>query len=195
MPGKSFVASRRMLCSIVTNVSVAGQIVADIERDYSAIRDLMNPILAEGSGVKVKKAMLETIKAVEQATAGLNDEAEGASAQEIAKALRLDKSAAWRRLSAARNDGFVVNLEQRRGMPGKYRSVRTKIEPEIDILPSPEQLTQTHLSQTPQNPRNRATGSKKPIPTKRMTVATRLPVARLQPISTRLQRVLQPLSL
>jgi hypothetical protein len=99
----------------------AGQIIADIERDYATVRELMNSILAEGSGVAVNKAMAETIDAVTTATVGMI-ESEGASAQDIARGLKLDKSAAWRRLSAARGEGFVLNLEQRKGMPGKYRS-------------------------------------------------------------------------
>src|SRR5262249_34293774 len=97
-----------------------GQIIADIAHDYTTIRDLMNAIVAEGSGVAVKKETIETINAVKAATADLSL-GDGANAQDIATALKLDKSAAWRRLSAARHEGFVVNLEMRRGMPGKYR--------------------------------------------------------------------------
>src|SRR5262249_10524131 len=42
----------------------AGRIVADIERDYAAIRKLLNPTISQGSGVAVSKAMAETIDAV-----------------------------------------------------------------------------------------------------------------------------------
>lgn len=126
-----------------------GQIVADIERDYRAVRELMHAILAEGSGVAIKKEMQETIKAVENATVGLG-ETEGASAQQISKALMLDKSAAWRRLSAARYEGLIVNLEQRRGMPGKYRVTpqaadigpEIAADPETDILPEPKKVAE-----------------------------------------------------
>lgn len=126
-----------------------GYIVADIERDYDPVRQLLDAILAEGSGVAVNKAMTETIEAVRQATINLG-EMEGASAQDIALALKLDKSAAWRRLSAARNEGFVVNLEQRKGMPGKYRVTPQKIEPVV-ILPPTEKLM-TVCRDTPLKP-------------------------------------------
>jgi hypothetical protein len=134
----------------------SGEIIADIAHDYATVRELMHSILAEGSGVAVKKEIAATIKAVEQVTAGLS-ETEGATAQEVAKIIKLDKSAAWRRLSAARNEGFVVNLEQRQGMPGKYRATKqaANIEPKIDILPAQETLQQAFNPPKPVQPCNR----------------------------------------
>jgi hypothetical protein len=111
-----------------------GRIIADIDRDYATVRELMNAILAEGSGVAVSKATIETVEAVRQATANLGEK-EGTSALEVARILRLDKSAAWRRLSAARTEGLIVNLEERKGMPGKYRATGHKVEP-VNILPT-----------------------------------------------------------
>jgi hypothetical protein len=116
----------------------AGQIVANIEHDYATVRELLNCILAEGSGVAVTKAIAETIDAVAEATKGVN-QGEGASAQDIARILKLDKSAARRRLLAARDEGFVVNLEQRKGMPGKYRVTSQKVE-RANILPDAAML-------------------------------------------------------
>jgi hypothetical protein len=104
------------------------------------VRELLNSILAEGSGVAVNKAMAETIEAVAKATDGIS-EAEGASAQDIAHALKLDKSAARRRLLAARDEGFVLNLEHRKGMPGKYRVTPQKVEP-VNILPDATTLNE-----------------------------------------------------
>jgi 5S rRNA maturation endonuclease (ribonuclease M5) len=128
----------------------SGQIVADIHKDYAVVRDLMHAILAEGAGVAVSKMTAETIAAVEQATINLSDE-QGATGQDISKVLKLDRSTAIRRLSAARSEGFVVNLEVRRGMPGKYRTTdqAAKIEPDMDILPDPEELEAYTLSQSP----------------------------------------------
>jgi hypothetical protein len=116
----------------------AGRIIADLANDYAAVRELMNAILAEGAGVAVNPAMTETITAVEKATATLLQN-EGASAQDIGKVLKLDKSAAWRRLIKARNEGFIVNLETRKGMPGKYRATQQEVEP-LNILPSVEEM-------------------------------------------------------
>ena len=126
----------------------AGRIVADIEHDYHTVQKLMNAIIAEGSGVAVKPAVADTIKAVTTATIGIADD-DGADAKAIAKLLNLDHSAMWRRLSAARDDGYIVNLEQRRGMPGKYRATGQKVEP-INILPVTTDLADAYAPYTPQ---------------------------------------------
>jgi hypothetical protein len=123
-----------------------GQIVADIENDYEAVRELMNSILSEGAGIAVNPAMVETIEAVEKATAGLPI-GEGASAQDIGKILKLDKSAAWRRLVKARGEGLVVNLEVRKGMQGKYRTTQQEVEL-LSILPSADELREEHENST-----------------------------------------------
>ena len=127
-----------------------GQIIADIDHDYDAVRKLMNAIIAEGSGVAVNPAIAETIDAVSKATIGM-DEDQGADAKAIGKLLNLDRSAAWRRLSAACDEGYVVNLEQRPRMPGKYRTTGQKIEP-MAILPPTADLAEdynTSLSLSP----------------------------------------------
>jgi hypothetical protein len=131
-----------------------GQIVADIENDYETVRGLMNAILAEGAGVAVNPAMTETIAAVEKATATLPI-GDGATAQDISKVLKLDKSAARRRLLKAREEGFVINLEVRKGMQGKYRATQQEVEL-LNILPSAEELseklTQRVRRQSPPKP-------------------------------------------
>jgi hypothetical protein len=177
----------------------AGQIIAEIDHDYATVRKLMNAIVAEGSGVAVNAAMTETIDAVATATIGMT-EAEGASAQDIARALKLDKSAAWRRLSAARQEGFIVNLEQRKGMPGKYRVSGQRPEP-IDILPVAAELAERFNSiQSPDTPLkpvhpcnreqiaemslrdNGCTSGRNPVA--RCTAENVEPVARLQRVAT-----------
>jgi hypothetical protein len=117
----------------------ARRIIADLEHDYRFVRELMHGLLAEGSGVAVSNAMLGTIAAVREATKELAPD-DGASAQDIALKLKLDKSAAWRRLTAARQEGFVVNLEQRKGMPGKYREVEQENVKPVVILPTVEEV-------------------------------------------------------
>jgi hypothetical protein len=120
------------------DIDERGQIVASIERDYAAVRALMNALVAESSGVAVRPGLQETIEAVGLATAAMASE-EGASAQAVGKILKLDKSAARRRLLAATSEGFVTNLETRRGQPGRYRLTGQKVEA-LEILPSPAAL-------------------------------------------------------
>src|SRR5262249_17043172 len=94
----------------------SGQVVANVEHDYAVVRQLMNAIIGESAGVAINPAIIETIDAVVKATIGMT-QAEGASAKDIGALLKLDRSAAWRRLLAACDDGYICNLEQRRGMP------------------------------------------------------------------------------
>ena len=96
-----------------------GQIVADLEQDYCPVAKLMGAIVAEASGTSVSKEVQQTIDAVEEATAALSAD-EGATADKIAKLLKLENPA-WRRLKVAMNKDYIVNLEQRRGQPGRYR--------------------------------------------------------------------------
>ena len=114
------------------------RILADIEHDYATVRGLMNALIAEGSGVAVRPGLQETIDAVALATADLPHD-DGASALAIGKLLKLDKSAARRRLLGAASEGFIVNLETRRGQPGRYRATGQKIEA-VELLPLPEAL-------------------------------------------------------
>ena len=119
-----------------------GHIVADIDHDYAVVRQLMNAIIAESSGVAVKPGLSETVEAVAAVTAGLPAD-EGANAQAIGKHLRLDKSAARRRLLAAASEGFIMNMEVRRGQPGRYRVTDQKVEI-AEMLPPPKSLPPCH---------------------------------------------------
>jgi predicted transcriptional regulator len=114
------------------------EIIANIEQDYATVAELMGGIVAEASGVSIQKEVRETIDAVAAVTKDMPSE-EGATADKIAKLLRLDRSSAWRRLRVAMNKGFVVNLETRRGQPGRYRVTSQEIEAE-ELLPSIEAL-------------------------------------------------------
>jgi hypothetical protein len=97
-----------------------GQIIADIERDYQAVARLMGGIVAEASGAGISKEVQQTIDAVESATKGMPSD-EGTTSDKIGKILKLDQSAAWRRLKVALNGGFIVNLETRPRQRGRYR--------------------------------------------------------------------------
>ena len=121
-----------------------GQVVADIEHDYAAVHGLMNGIVAASSGVAVKPEMRKTVEAVEIATVNMGAEG-GATAFEVGKQLSLDKSTALRRLQTASAEGYVVNLETRRGQRGRYRLTEQKMEaPEtVKMLPEPQTLVQS----------------------------------------------------
>jgi predicted transcriptional regulator len=131
-------------------IDVRGQIVANIDQDYRTVAELMGSIVAEASGAGIEKEVQETIDAVTSATASLASD-EGATADKIAKLLRLDRSSAWRRLNKAMFKGFIVNLETRRGQPGRYRVTNQEVEVE-ELLPSQKALVdppETHATVQP----------------------------------------------
>ena len=102
-----------------------GEIVADLDLDYGVIRALLDDIMAEASGVAVKKEVQETIDAVKITTAGKPNDY-GATAYEVSKHLHLDRSSAWRRCKVAVEKGFVVNLEMRKGQGGALPGLRSR---------------------------------------------------------------------
>jgi hypothetical protein len=71
-----------------------GQIVAEIDKDYVPVAELMGGIMSEASGVGIEPQLQQTIDAVKVACIGRPRD-EGGTAFEIAKTLKLDKSAAW----------------------------------------------------------------------------------------------------
>jgi hypothetical protein len=122
------------------------------------VAELMGGIVAGASGTSISKEVEATIDAVKSATAGLGTD-EGATADKIAKLLKLDTSSAWRRLRVAMNKGFVVNLETRHRQPGRYRLTDQEVEAE-PLLPSPEAIAECaasggpKMAQTPKRTQN-----------------------------------------
>jgi hypothetical protein len=113
-----------------------GRIVAIVD-DYAAVRELVADHFAEGAGATVKEETRETVAAVVAVKQKL--EKNEVSVTEIAKALKLDKSAASRRVAAAVVQGFLVNSETRKGLPGRI-NLGDPLPDEIEILPHPDRL-------------------------------------------------------
>jgi 5S rRNA maturation endonuclease (ribonuclease M5) len=105
-----------------------GRIVAN-ETDYLDVRSLVADLLADGVGATVAPTMRETVEAVRALDTG-----EGATVAAVAKRLSLDRSAASRRLQAARERGFVANQEERRGRAARY-AIGDPMPDEVVLLP------------------------------------------------------------
>lgn len=114
-----------------------GAIIATVE-DYRAVRELVLDLFAQGLEATVPPSVRETVRAVADNEGEEGDE--GASVMEIAAALKLDKASASRRLRAAADRGFIINLENRKGRPAKWRTDEPMPD-DIEILPPPEALT------------------------------------------------------
>lgn len=110
-----------------------GRIVASID-DYRQVRELVAHVVAEGVGVTVSDTVRETVDAVAR-LAGT----EGVMAREVGEVLGLDKSNVSRRLKMAADGGFVRNLEDKRGRPGRW-VVGDPLPETVDLLPDPDAL-------------------------------------------------------
>jgi hypothetical protein len=130
-----------------------GRILANVEYDYRIAADLLSDIIAEAGGVKVKESHRETVEAVAKITAGMVQD-EGATAKLIGDELGLDKSTARRRLQGAQRDDLVVNLEERRGYPGRYRVSNAVAEP-TKMLPTVDEMREAWKGLPPPPPCHR----------------------------------------
>jgi hypothetical protein len=108
-----------------------GRLMAAVA-DYGAVRELVADLVAEGADATIKPEVRETVSVV----AALIDSGKAEVMQaDIKKALKLDKSAVSRRVSAAMEAGVLRNLEDRRGRPARL-VLGDPLPDEIELLPS-----------------------------------------------------------
>jgi hypothetical protein len=100
--------------------------------DYAAVRELVADLFAEGVEATVRPETRETVSVVK----ALGKEV---SLGEIQKPLKLDKSAASRRVAVAVSHGYLVNNETRKGRPARI-TLGDPMPGEIEILPHPDRL-------------------------------------------------------
>jgi hypothetical protein len=111
-----------------------GQILATVD-DYAAVRELVADLFAEGVDATVSLEMRRTVAAVRALGK------EQASITDLAKVLKLDKSAVSRRVSNAISRGFLVNNETGKGKPLRI-VLGDPLPDDIEILPSPDKLAE-----------------------------------------------------
>ncbi|HXW21496.1 MAG TPA: hypothetical protein VEK14_01150 [Rhodomicrobium sp.] len=112
-----------------------GKLVAEVA-DYAAVYELVADLVAEGAEVSIKPEVRETVSAVAELLTSGRDEVKQA---DIKKALKLDKSAVSRRVTAALDAGFLRNLEERKGRPARL-VLGDPVPAEIELLPTPKGL-------------------------------------------------------
>jgi hypothetical protein len=95
----------------------------------------------------VREEILQTLEAVKQVCnrdPHDDPEASGAIVRQVADALKLDRTAAYRRLRAAEYLELVVNLETREKRPGRYRATGQNLIAVTDLLPAADALRQAY---------------------------------------------------
>jgi hypothetical protein len=110
-----------------------GRIVADLD-DYAVVRELVAGVMAEGVGATVSQTVRETVEAVAAIAPP-----EGIELRPLADRLNLDKSNVSRRLARSADGGYLRNLEDKRGKPGRW-IVGDPLPEAVDLLPDPAQL-------------------------------------------------------
>lgn len=112
-----------------------GSIVATFA-DYSAVKELVADLIAQGLQVSIKaetRSIVEAVKAL-----GANPE-KPATYAELAKALKLDKATISRRAREAIEGGYLINQEERQKQPARLVPGEP-LPDEIEILPGVERL-------------------------------------------------------
>jgi len=132
----SLVKARALLHQATREHDAEGWIVATVA-DYAAVRELVADLMAEGIEATVPPAVRETVEVVE--TLLLDGDAEHVSNQEVADKLRIDKSAASRRVRGAIGRGYLENLEGSRGRAARL-VLGDEMPEDAEILPAPEDL-------------------------------------------------------
>jgi hypothetical protein len=115
-----------------------GQVVATLG-DYRVVRELVADLVAEGVDATVSETVRETVGVIGRLIDEGDDDA--VSLGPIASELKLDKSATSRRVRTAMSKGFVKNLEDRRGKPGRY-CLADEMPADIVVLPTTDEVLQ-----------------------------------------------------
>ena len=137
-----------------------GRLMASVA-DYATVREIVGHVVAEAMEATVSSNTRETVAAVAELGQTHPD---GVSVTDLADRLGLDKSAASRRWQTARDKGWLVNLEDRKGHAARLK-VGEPLPEEVSLLPDPgpperrahSLLHGTQHCNTPGGPCNRTT--------------------------------------
>jgi hypothetical protein len=113
----------------------AGRIVATLA-DYAAVYDLVIDTVAQGVQATVDTRIRDTVEVVKELDTPKDP---GVGLTPIAKALGIDKSAASRRVRVAIEEGYLINLEDRKGRPARI-TLGDPLPEERPVLPHPDAL-------------------------------------------------------
>lgn len=113
-----------------------GRIIATLA-DYNAVRELVSDLMAEAFDTTVLPTMRETVHAVQEYAQNHNHGP--ATVAAVAAALKLDKSAAWRRVQSALQKGYLRNLEDKKGRPAQL-VIGERMPDDVAVLPEIEVL-------------------------------------------------------
>jgi DNA-binding Lrp family transcriptional regulator len=125
-----------------------GWIVASVE-DYRIVYDLVSDVINEGAESSIKPIIRQTVAAVSTLllseetdrpkSISVLDNQKSVDIASLARELDLDSSSTSRRVKQATREGFLENLETKRGLRARIILGR-KIPEDRSVLPTPEEL-------------------------------------------------------
>jgi len=115
-----------------------GRVVANLD-DYAVVRELVADLVAEGVDATVSPTVRETVRAVDRLTEDKDEDEKYVGLKALSTELKLDKASASRRVKAAREAGYLVNLEDSKGKAAKL-ALGEPLPADLVILPTPEDL-------------------------------------------------------
>jgi hypothetical protein len=118
-----------------------GRIVAVFD-DYAAVYELVADLVSAGAGASVPRVVRETVEAVRTVT---RQHPCGVSLSAIAEHLGLDKGTVSRRVSQAKELGFLIDEQEKRGQPAMLK-IGEAMPEETVVLPRPEVLADDRCS-------------------------------------------------
>jgi hypothetical protein len=113
-----------------------GRIVATIE-DYAAVRELVVDLVGEGVEATVLATVRQTVEAVKRLREDSNGEP--VTVAELARELKLDRSAVSRRARNAKDRGYLRDLEDNPRKPSRLIP-GDDLPDDLQILPTPEDV-------------------------------------------------------
>jgi hypothetical protein len=133
----NLVRTHAMLRQLSRPRDPAGRILATTA-DYAEVHELLIDIIAQGVQAMVSATIRETLAAVKELDTPTDP---GFKILALAEALGIDRSAVSRRVRVAIEDGYLVNLEERRGRPARI-TLGDPLPPgaERAVLPHPDAL-------------------------------------------------------
>jgi hypothetical protein len=134
----SLIRAHALLYQAQRETDSSGRIVATVEGDYEAVRELVSDLIAEGVEASVSPTIRETVAAVQEL---LGDDASShVGVARIADRLAVGRSATYDRVRRAVLAGFLINVANEH-----ERGLRIALGAELpasgeDFLPSPEEV-------------------------------------------------------
>ena len=130
----SLISAHALLHQLNRERNEDGWVVATLE-DYAIVRELVADLIGDAVGRTVSATVRATVRVVGDLTLA------GGSTTilQVAGALKLDKSAGWRRVRAAIERGYVQNLQEKRGQPAQL-VLGDPLPDDLEILPTVERL-------------------------------------------------------